>query len=146
MSLNRRLTASSLAAVSATLALWLAPAVAQSPQGMGRGMPMYDPGTEATLQGTVEEVKAVTSMRGMQGTHLMLKTESETIEVHLGPSAFMKEKNVELAKGDAVQVVGSRVTIAGADALLAREIRRGDDTWTLRDQSGRPLWRMGMRP
>lgn len=146
MSFNGRLAASSLVAVSATLVLWLAPAVAQNPQGMGQGMPRYNTGTEATLEGTVEEVKAVTSMRGMEGTHLMLKTESETIEVHLGPSAFLKEKNVELVKGDGVHVVGSRVKIAGADALLAREIRKGEATWTLRDESGRPLWRMGMRP
>ena len=146
MSFNVRLAASSLVAVSATLVLWLAPAGAQNPQGMGQGMPRYNAGTEATLEGTVEEVQAVTSMRGMEGTHLMLKTESETIEVHLGPAAFLKEKNVQLVTGDAVHVVGARVKIAGADALLAREIRKGEATWTLRDESGRPLWRMGMRP
>jgi hypothetical protein len=78
----------------------------------------------------------------MQGTHLMLKTDKETIEVHLGPSAFLKEKQVEVAKGDSVEVVGSRIKMGGSDALVARAIRKGATSWTLRDANGRPLWMM----
>lgn len=120
---------------------------------MGQRAPMYDTKTETTLAGTVEEVKTMGGAMGragrvgaqgmrMQGTHLVVKTEKETIEVHLGPSAFLKEKNIEIAKGDAVEVVGSRVKFGESDALIAREIRRGETSWTLRDTNGRPLWRM----
>jgi hypothetical protein len=120
---------------------------------MGQQTPMYDTKTETTLKGTVEEVKTTTgTMRGrgrmgmpgmdMEGTHVMLKTGSETIEVHLGPSSFMKEKSIEIAKGDAVEVVGSRVKVGESDALIAREIRKGEASWTLRDADGRPLWMM----
>jgi hypothetical protein len=72
-----------------------------------------------------------------------LKTATETVEVHLGPSAYLADKKVQLAKGDAVQISGSRVTIGDESVLLAREIKKGDQTWTLRDTSGRPLWRRG---
>jgi hypothetical protein len=106
-------------------------------------MPTYDTKAEATLQGTVEEVKTVSGMmggRGVQGTHLMLNAGGETIEVHLGPSWFLKEKNVEIAKGDTVEVIGERRKIGESDALLAREIHKDKTVWTLRDAYGRPLW------
>lgn len=137
-----------------TIALLAAsPLFAQRRGTTGQQMPrIYDTKTETTLTGTVEEVKTVTGMMdgggrmGGQGTHLMLKTAKETIEVHLGPSAFLKEKNVEIAKGDGVEVLGSRVKIGPSDALIAREIRKGETSWTLRDANGRPLWaRMGRR-
>jgi hypothetical protein len=125
------------------------PASAQRRGATGQRMPMmYDAKTETTLKGTVEELKTVSGMRGgrgrmgVQGTHLMLKTDTETIEVHLGPSAFLTEKKIEIAKGDAVEVLGSRVKMGESDAVIAREIRKGEASWTLRDANGRPLWMM----
>lgn len=153
MTANRQFIAAGVLALCA-LVLWsISPAFAQRRGGMGQQMPMYDTKTETTLKGTVEEVKAMTGMmrgRGrmgmpgmdMEGTHVMLKTDSETIEVHLGPSAFLKEKAIEIAKGDALEIVGSRVKFADSEALLAREIRKGEASWTLRDADGRPRWMM----
>jgi hypothetical protein len=109
-------------------------------------MPTYDTKAETTLQGTVDEVKAVSGMisgRSMQGTHLMLTTGAETIEVHLGPSWFLKENKIEIAKGDTVEIIGSRKKIGEADALLAREIHKNQTVWTLRDANGLPLWARG---
>lgn len=123
------------------------PALAQGRRGMGM-MPMYDTAAETTIKGTITEVKTVAGAMGgmsMQGTHIVLKSDSGTIEVHLGPSAFLKEKKVELAAGDSVQIVGSRVKIGEADAVLAREIQKNGTSWALRDAGGRPLWRMGAR-
>lgn len=123
------------------------PALAQGRRGMGQ-MPMYNTAAETTIKGTITEVKTVTGAMGgmsMEGTHIVVKSDSETIEVHLGPSAFLKEKKVELAVGDPVQIVGSRVKVGEADAVLAREIQKDGTSWTLRDASGRPLWRMGAR-
>jgi hypothetical protein len=129
------------------------PVLAQRQRGVTQPAPMYDPKTEITLTGIVEETKTVSGMMGgaggrgmMQGTHIMLKTDKETIEVHLGPTAFLTEKKLELAKGDAVEVIGSRVKIGESDALLAREIKKGEASLALRDANGRPLWRgMGRR-
>jgi hypothetical protein len=114
---------------------------------------MYDTATEVTLAGTVERVITIDEMAGrggrgrgmgmgMGGTHLMLKTDQETIEVHLGPSAYLKEQHVEIAAGDAIEVVGSRVTMNESEGVLARELRKGDHSWTLRDADGRPKWSM----
>jgi hypothetical protein len=75
------------------------------------------------------------------GTHVTLKTSAETLQVHLGPTAFLNEKKVVIAKGDTLVVVGSRVTVDGERAFIAKEVRKGDSVWTLRDAAGLPLWR-----
>jgi hypothetical protein len=147
MTRNQRLFAIGIVTVVIGSLTSLSPARAQGRRGMGQ-MPMYDTAAETTIKGTITEVKTVTgAMSGMsmQGTHIVLKSDSETIEVHLGPSAFLKEKKVELAAGDSVQIVGSRVKIGEAGAVLAREIQKDGTSWALRDAGGRPLWRMGAR-
>lgn len=124
--------------------------LAQGRQGQRHGRRMYDPSTETTLTGTVDTVENITPPRGggrgVGGLHLTLKTGTESIEVHLGPIAFLKEKNVGIEKGDTLKVLGSRVTLDGTPVLVAREITKGDRTVTLRDESGRPLWAGGPRP
>ena len=119
--------------------------LAQTP-GTGRGAsPMYDVKTETTIKGTVESVETVTGTggrgrRGLGGTHLTVKTEKETLEVHVGPTAYLTEKGITLAKGDTLEILGSRVTIDKEPVVIARQIKKGDNTWTLRDASGRPMW------
>jgi hypothetical protein len=81
------------------------PLLAQ-PQGRGQGSPRYDVSTEATVTGTVESVDQIADpgtgrgRRGLGGTHITLKTSAETLDVHLGPTAFLNEKKVAIAKGD----------------------------------------------
>jgi hypothetical protein len=106
---------------------------------------MYDVKTEATITGTVESVENITGTggqgrRGMGGTHLVLKSEKESVEVHVGPTAYLAEKGITLAKGDRLEILGSRVTVDNETVLIARQIKKGDNTWTLRDASGRPAW------
>jgi hypothetical protein len=107
--------------------------------------PMYDVRAEATISCTVDSVDTVTGAGGRGccgpgGTHLMVKTEKETLAVHVGPTTYLTEKGITLAKGDVLEILGSRVTIDGGPAVIARQIKKGDNTWTLRDTSGRPLW------
>jgi DNA/RNA endonuclease YhcR with UshA esterase domain len=106
---------------------------------------MYNPATETTVQGTVEEVKTVTGRHGWNGTHLTLKTGDKTIDVHLGPASFLKEKGLSLAKGDAVEVTGSKTEFGGSEAIIAREVKKGGETLTLRDAQGIPQWPRGRR-
>jgi hypothetical protein len=116
-------------------------------QGRGEGSPRYDVATEATVTGTVMSVEQITSpdggrgRRGLGGTHLTLKTSADTLEVHLGPTPFLNEKKIAIAKGDSLVVVGSRVTVDGEPVFIAKEVKKGDSVWTLRDAAGLPLWR-----
>jgi hypothetical protein len=41
----------------------------------------------------------------------MVKTDKETLAVHVGPTAYLAEKGVTLAKGDTHEILGLGVTI-----------------------------------
>jgi hypothetical protein len=120
-------------------------AMAQT-SGAGRqGSPMYNLKSETTINGIVERVETVmpTGGRGrgaLGGTHLTVKTDRETLDVHVGPTAYLTEKGITFAKGDSLEILGSRVTIDENPVVIARQIKKGENTWTLRDASGRPLW------
>ena len=99
------------------------------------------------MTGTVEAVEQITERgggrgrRGLGGTHLTLKTTTESLEVHLGPTAFLNEQKVAIAKGDTLEIVGSRVTVDDERVFIAKSVRKGRSVWTLRDAQGLPLWR-----
>ena len=101
----------------------------------------YNAATETTLTGTIDSVKTLPSQgRGGGGIHMVLTVSSSPIEVHVGPASFVSSKNVTFANGDALTIVGSKVTMAGQDVVIAREIKKGDQLLTLRDAKGFPLW------
>ena len=115
--------------------------VAYAQGGMRRGGGNYDPGTETTVTGTIDTIDNLPSPgRGGGGLHLKLTAAAGPIDVHVGPASFVASKNVTFAKGDALTVVGSKVTMAGQEVLIAREIKKGDQVLTLRDAKGFPLW------
>lgn len=108
---------------------------------MGAECHRYDAAAEVTLKGTVDEVKEVEcDTCGMTGTHLMLKTAADSMEVMLGPTAFLKERGITLAQGDEIEVTGAKIKTDGKQELLAREVKKGNETFTLRDRNGRPMW------
>ncbi len=108
-----------------------------------RGMRNYDPSTETTVKGTVEEVKQVAGKHGWNGTHLLLKTETGRLEVHVGPSSYIGEQGFTFAKGDALEVLGSKLKLGTGEALIARQIKKGDKTLLLRNAQGIPEWAGG---
>ena len=110
-----------------------------------RGMRNYDPSTETTVKGTVEEVKQVSGQHGWNGTHLMLRTEAGQMDVHAGPSSYIAAQGFSFAKGDQIEVLGSKVELGGSEALIAREIKQGDKTLMLRNAQGIPQWSGGRR-
>jgi hypothetical protein len=102
---------------------------------------MYDPKTVETIKGSVVRVDRVAPMKGMAaGLHVTIKTDAETISVHLGPTWYLENQDVKIQPGDLVEVKGSRVTVAGKPALIAAEVKKGDETLRLRDETGVPVW------
>jgi hypothetical protein len=108
--------------------------------------PRYDPKTEVTVKGTVEDVREISSKGGGQaGMHAVLKTPGGMFDVRLGPAEFWRRHGFELAKGDSIEVTGSKIKSGESEILIAREVRKGDKTVTLRDSSGVPVWSRGPR-
>ena len=122
---------------------------------MGTSHPgMYDPATVETIRGEVVSVERVPSKswtakgqmeKGMMraagpGVHLLVKTSAETISVHLGPAWYLDNQAVKIAPKDRIDVKGSRITLDGKPAIIAAEVRKGDEVLTLRDAKGYPVW------
>jgi hypothetical protein len=130
--------------ILAAFALSLTVATAATGQKSDTGVvvPKYDPATEATFKGTVEEIKdRQCPMSGGMGSHLILRlAPNQTIEVHLATTKFVKTYDLVFSKGDVVTVVGTKVQFEGVETIFAREVTRGTDTFTFRDKNGTPIW------
>lgn len=114
-------------------------AFGQQSNRTGMRMPAYDTSAETSIAGTVVEVVQPQRDR-MMGTHLLVKTNTETIEVHLGPANFISREGFTFTKGDSVEILGSKVPMRGSEVLIAREVTKDGQKLTLRDETGRPLW------
>jgi len=116
----------------------------QGSGGWGTGSPyarLYDAKTVETVSGEIVSVDKLTPMKGMSGgVHLQLKTEKDTVSVHLGPSWFIENQDVKIEPKDKIEVRGSRVTFDGKPAIIAAEVKKGDEVLKLRDENGVPIW------
>ncbi|MFA5354634.1 MAG: hypothetical protein WC291_10425 [Thermodesulfovibrionales bacterium] len=143
---------STITGITALLALFLLTALAAAqPMRMWKGsggwgmgsqyQRMYNPSTVETIAGEITTVERTTPMRGMSyGIHLRVKTDKETIPVHLGPAWYIERLDTTIEKGDHVEVRGSRVMVMGQEAIIAAEVKKGEHLLKLRDDNGFPLW------
>ncbi len=136
-----RLTQTSLILATTLVACFAGAALAQVGNSVRR---MYDPNTEATVKGTVEKVTEI-GEQGRTGTHLTVRTSGQALDVHVGPTAYVAESGFTFLAGDQVEVTGSKVKVDGADAIVAREIKRDGKILTLRNRQGIPRWSRGPR-
>jgi len=116
----------------------------QGSGGWGPGSPynrMYDPKTVETVSGEVVSVSQITPNKGMgAGVHMTLNAGKETISVHLGPSWYLENQDVKIEAKDKVEVKGSKITFGGTPAIIAMEVKKGDEVLKLRDDAGFPFW------
>jgi hypothetical protein len=107
--------------------------------------PRYDTATNIDLMVVVADVKEVAAGNPLSGMHLLVRPESaksnsETTDVYLAPDDYLKDFGCHFAKGDKIQVKGSKVRYNGGPAVLAREVRQESTTVYLRDEHGVPYW------
>ena len=101
----------------------------------------YDEASQQTVRGWVVETKDFQCpVTGTVGSHITVKTETGTIEVHLAPASFMKQYDIAFTKDQNVTVVGAKITYEGKPALIAKSVTVGHETFNFRDPKGRPLW------
>lgn len=126
------------AALAIFLFAFLAMAQNQTAPGRGMGFGPYNASSETTVTGTIQAVQVHPGRRAGTGTHLLIKTKDATLDVHVGPTWYLEKQGISFKEGETVEVTGSLVQTK--DAILAKSIKKGDSTVTLRDASGRPLW------
>jgi len=98
----------------------------------------YDVTKESVVQGTVISYTATSDVAPI-GPHAKIQTSSGVVDVHLGNAQFLKQNDLFLQSGDAVSVVGETQTFGGNPVFLARVLRKGMQTLTLRSVTGIPL-------
>lgn len=112
--------------------------------GWGPGGPyarMYDPKTVESVTGEVVKIDSVVPMKGMSGgVHVVLKTDRGEVSLHLGPQWYLENQDVKIMPGDKLEVSGSRVMVQGKPAIIAAEVKKGDEVLKLRDDAGVPAW------
>jgi hypothetical protein len=118
--------------------LRLLPATAQKSQQPSP--PKYDLHTETKMKATVEEVKLPPKGSEKEVAYLLVKIETDSVDVYLCPKSFFDDMGMSFSKGDEVALTGSKVKHGEADLVLAREVVRGNDTFVLRDEKGNPVW------
>lgn len=102
---------------------------------------MYKVDTIETVKGEVKNIETFVPRPKMStGVHIMLKTDKETIPVHLGPAWFVENQDVTIEPKDKVEVKGSRITFEGKPAIIAMQVAKGDKVMKLRDKDGFPAW------
>ena len=102
---------------------------------------MYDPKTIETIAGVVVGVEKFTPAKGMSsGVHLMVKTDKETISVHLGPAWYIEKQAITIKLKDKIEVKGSRINFDGKPAIIAAEVKKENGVLILRDANGIPVW------
>ena len=98
---------------------------------------------EVTVTGTVTVVSQPPDTNGL---HLAFKTADGTIEVRLGPKAWLDSHGYTFAKGDELTIIGAKstthdmATMTNTTVLVARQITKHGETMVLRDENGRPMW------
>jgi len=74
-----------------------------------------------------------------------VKTDKESVSVELGPDWYVEKQPVRIQAKDRIEVRGSRVMVQGKPAIIASEVRKGDQSLVLRDANGIPAWSGGGR-
>ena len=120
----------------------LALAMTAFPQnGPKKSVPKYNAAAEAVYKGTVADVRdRECPVSGGLGSHIILQLGSGTIEVHLATTEFSKMAELNLRKGDQIEVTGWKTEFEGVQTIFAREVRHGQEVFVFRDKSGVPVW------
>jgi hypothetical protein len=102
---------------------------------------MYNPNTVETITGTIKDIQYVKQASGRDyGVHLMVTTQKNQYEVHLGPRWFLEENQLNFTVGEEIEVKGSKKMINRRLTLIAAKITNRDRTVVLRDEYGIPMW------
>lgn len=122
------------------LLLCVIPGIAQKTEQKGSGPPKYDFQTETKTKGIVDEVNLLPFGTRKDFTELIIKSGDDKLHIYVCPKPFQEEMGISFSKGDEIAVTGSKVKQETWDVILARELVKGADTLTFRDEKGKPVW------
>lgn len=107
-----------------------------------KNVPKYNTAAEAVYKGTVEDIRdRQCPVSGGVGSHIIMKLEDgSTIEVHLATAEFTRMVEMNVHKGDDIEVTGWKLEFEGVQTIFAREVKHGNETYVFRAKDGTPAW------
>jgi hypothetical protein len=128
-------------ALAGVLALVVAlNAVAGEKRVAASDTPRYDVRAEHVIKAKIAGIKTHESVVGYQDMHVVLSTTVGDLEVHLGPASYLAKRGIDLKAGDEVVVTGCKTTWEDQPVIVARHIKAGNHSLTLRSTTGKPAW------
>jgi hypothetical protein len=100
----------------------------------------YDPAAETTVTGTILHVVTFRTPDGVVGVHFDLQGPTGLINVHVAPAMYIGMNNFSFLADDRVEIAGVSVFQDGNKSFIARAIKAGGKTLTLRAEDGTPAW------
>jgi len=129
------LVAGALGAVVASDLVW----GQQIPQIAGhRSGAAYDVARESVISGKIVQYSSASTTPPM-GAHISLRTGSGTVEVHAGNAKLIEASHISLQAGDSVSITGETVAFGDVSVFVARIIKKGSQSVTVRSKNGVPL-------
>ena len=79
------------------------------------GSALYNPANEVMMTGTVIETKefACPVSEGEMGSHVLLRTGSGVVTVHMAPGRVVRSQKMSFHPGDTLSVLGSKSRVTG---------------------------------
>ena len=96
-----------------------------------------------SIQEIINEPCTQTTGRFSKGSHLLVKTEGEesnTINVHLGPTSMVSGMTDQMNTGQLVDLTLIKTEDLPDNHYIAKELSSGNNTYELRDDNLRPFW------
>lgn len=105
---------------------------------------MYRQGERVELRGTVKAINTESMIRNMSDAVVVTveAQDGKTKKVCLGPAWFIDHQDRMVNEGQTVAVTGRTVMMDGTSIVMAQEVRIGNRTMVLRDDSGNPAWQV----
>lgn len=106
----------------------------------------YDVNNVQSINGTIKKIGSYsrnTEKGAPIGLKLTIRTDDDQTKiVYAGPQmTYQQQMKVKLEKGDKVAIRGSRATIDQKNVILASEIKKDGQTYIIRDDKGKSLWK-----
>jgi len=107
-----------------------------------KSAPKYNAAAESVYKGTVEDVRdRQCPVSGGVGSHIIMKLEDGSmIEVHLSTAEFTRTVEINVHKGDTIEVTGWKLEFEGVQTIFPREVKHGNETYVFRTKDGMPAW------
>jgi len=100
----------------------------------------YDPQNVVTVAGLITAIEPAAASNLPEPVFLTLTTPQGKVKVFIGPNWYVAEQGMEFAILDRLEVTGAKIVDQGRAVIFAAQVKKGDRTWQIRDETGKPLW------